>query len=261
MVRILITNDDGIYSKGIKAAVEALQDLGEIYVVAPMFQRSASGRAMTLHRPLRAKRINIEGARIAYALDGMPVDCVVFAMARFGKFDLAISGINLGENMSTEITISGTASAAIEAATHDIPSIAISLEVNREKHKFGEGEEIDFSIAKFFLRKVAKAVLTQGMPKSVDMLNVNIPFGANKDTPIKLTRLAKRMYMPSVEERIDPKGNPYYWIVGTQCPKDILEPGTDMYAVKVERKVSVTPINLDMTAKVELEKIRTHLKL
>ena len=138
MAKILVTNDDGIHSRGIKAAVEALQDLGKVYVVAPMFQRSASGRAMTLHRPLRAKRIKLKGAKSAYALDGMPVDCVIFAMARFGKFDLAVSGINLGENMSTEITISGTASAAIEAATHDIPSIAMSLEVNREKHKFGE---------------------------------------------------------------------------------------------------------------------------
>ena len=140
MTKILVTNDDGIHSRGIKAAVEALQGLGDLYVVAPMFQRSASGRAMTIHRPLRAKRVKMEGTKAAYALDGMPVDCVIFAMARFGKFDLAISGINLGENMSTEITVSGTASAAIEAATQGIPGIAISLEVNREKHKFGEGE-------------------------------------------------------------------------------------------------------------------------
>ena len=127
MPKILITNDDGIRSRGIKAAVEALQGLGKLYVVAPMFQRSASGRAMTLHRPLRAVRVKMAGVEAAYALDGMPVDCIIFAMARFGDFDLAVSGINLGENMSTEITISGTASAAIEAATHDIPSIAEAL--------------------------------------------------------------------------------------------------------------------------------------
>ncbi|NJE08782.1 5'/3'-nucleotidase SurE [Thermococcus sp. M39] len=259
MPKILITNDDGIYSKGIRAAVEALQELGEIYVVAPMFQRSASGRAMTLHRPLRAKRVNMEGARAAYALDGMPVDCIIFALARFGSFDLAISGINLGENMSTEITISGTASAAIEAATHGIPSIAISLEVDREKHKFGSGEEIDFTMAKLFLKKIAEAVLKRGLPEGVDMLNVNVPYDANENTPIEITRLARRMYNPSIEERIDPKGTPYYWIVGTQCPREVLEPGTDMYAVKVERKVSVTPINIDMTARVDLGQLRKHL--
>ncbi|AHF80053.1 5'/3'-nucleotidase SurE [Thermococcus paralvinellae] len=259
MPKILITNDDGINSRGIKAAVEALQGLGDIYVIAPMFQRSASGRAMTLHRPLRAKRVAMEGVRAAYALDGMPVDCVIFALARFGSFDLAISGINLGENMSTEITISGTASAAIEAATHGIPSIAISLEVNREKHKFGQGEEINFTTAKFFLRKIADAVLRKGLPEGVDMLNVNVPYDANENTPMDITRLARRMYQPSIEERIDPKGTPYYWIVGTQCPKEVLEPGTDMYVVKVERKVSVTPINIDMTAKVDLGQLKKHL--
>ncbi|ADT83584.1 5'/3'-nucleotidase SurE [Thermococcus barophilus] len=261
MPKILITNDDGIYSRGIRAAIEALRGLGDVYVVAPMFQRSASGRAMTLHRPLRAKRVTINGVKAAYALDGMPVDCVIFALARFGSFDLAISGINLGENMSTEITISGTASAAIEAATHGIPSIAISLEVNREKYKFGAGEEIDFTMAKLFLKKIAKAVLEKGLPKGVDMLNVNIPYDADESTPIEITRLARRMYQPSVEERIDPKGTPYYWIVGTQCPRDVLEPGTDMYAVKVERKVSVTPINIDMTADVDLKYLRGHLGL
>lgn len=261
MSKILITNDDGIHSRGIKAAVEALQDLGDIYVIAPMFQRSASGRAMTLHRPLRAKRVNIEGTKGAYALDGMPVDCIIFALARFEGFDLAISGINLGENLSTEITVSGTASAAIEAATHKIPSIAVSLEVSREKHKFGTGEEVDFSVAKYFLRKIAGAVLKNGLPEGVDMLNLNIPGDATKETPIKITRLARRMYSPSVEERIDPKGTPYYWIVGTQCPKEILEPGTDMYVIKIEKNVSLTPISIDMTAGVDFDALRSILEL
>ncbi len=252
-MRILLTNDDGIYSKGIRAAVDALQGLGEIYVVAPMFQRSASGRAMTLHRPLRAKRVAYRGVKAAYALDGMPVDCVIFAIARFGKFDLAISGINLGENLSTEITVSGTASAAIEAATHGIPSIAASLEVNWRK-TLGDGEGIDFSSASYFLRKIAKSVIKNGLPEGVDMLNVNIPSDATEETAISLTRLARRMFNPTVEERIDPKGNPYYWVVGRRCEN--FEPGTDAYALKVERKVSVTPINIDMTARIDFERVR-----
>ena len=252
-MRILLTNDDGIYSKGIRAAVDALQGLGEIYVVAPMFQRSASGRAMTLHRPLRAKRVAYRGVKAAYALDGMPVDCVIFAIARFGKFDLAISGINLGENLSTEITVSGTASAAIEAATHGIPSIAASLEVNWRK-TLGDGEGIDFSSASYFLRRIAKSVIKNGLPEGVDMLNVNIPSDATEETAISLTRLARRMFNPTVEERIDPKGNPYYWVVGRRCEN--FEPGTDAYALKVERKVSVTPINIDMTARIDFERVR-----
>ncbi|WP_456396469.1 5'/3'-nucleotidase SurE [Thermococcus sp.] len=256
MAKILITNDDGIYSRGLRAAVEAVQDLGEVYVVAPLFQRSASGRAMTLHRPIRAKLVDVPGAERAYGLDGMPVDCVIFAVARFGGFDLAISGINLGENLSTEITVSGTASAAIEAATHGIPSVAISLEVDWKK-TLGDGKGIDFSAASHFLHRIAKSVLEEGLPEGVDMLNVNVPSDATPGTPVVLTRLARRMFRPTVEERIDPKGNPYYWVVGRRCEK--FELGTDAYALKVERKVSVTPINIDMTARVDFEELRNVL--
>ncbi len=258
MVKILLTNDDGIYSNGLRAAVKALSELGEVYVVAPLFQRSASGRAMTLHRPLRAKRLQIPGSKVAYGIDGTPTDCVIFAIARFGDFDLAVSGINLGENLSTEITVSGTASAAIEASTHGIPSIAISLEVEW-KRTLGEGEGIDFSVASHFLRSIARAILEKGLPKGVDMLNVNVPGDATPETEIAITRLARKRYCPTVEERIDPKGNPYYWIVG-RLVQDF-EPGTDAYALKVERKVSVTPVNIDMTAKVDFEELRKLLSL
>lgn len=252
-MRILITNDDGIYSNGIRAAVKALSGLGEVYVVAPLFQRSASGRAMTLHRPIRAKRLEVPGAKVAYGIDGTPTDSVIFAIARFGKFDLAVSGINLGENLSTEITVSGTASAAIEAATHGIPSIAISLEVDWKK-TLGEGEGIDFSTSSYFLEKIARAVLEKGLPREVDMLNVNVPSDATPETEIAITRLARKRYFPTVEERVDPRGHPYYWIVGRKMEE--FEPGTDAYALKVERKVSVTPINIDMTARVDFQEIR-----
>lgn len=258
MSRILITNDDGIYSKGLRAAVEAVQDLGEVYVVAPLFQRSASGRAMTLHRPIRARRVEVPGAKMAYGIDGTPTDCVIFAIARFEGFDLAVSGINLGENLSTEITVSGTASAAIEAATHEIPSIAISLEVDWKK-TLGDGKGIDFSAASHFLRRMAKSVLDLGLPSGVDMLNVNVPSDATQKIPVVLTRLTRRMFRPTVEERIDPKGNPYYWVVGRRCKN--FEPGTDAHALKVERKVSVTPINIDMTARANFEELKRILKV
>ena len=257
MMKILLTNDDGIYSNGLRAAVKALSELGEVYIVAPLFQRSASGRAMTLHRPIRAKLIDVPGAKMAYGIDGTPTDCVIFALARFGEFDLAVSGINLGENLSTEITVSGTASAAIEAATHGIPSIAVSLEVDWKK-TLGEGEGVDFSVASHFLKRIAKAVLEKGLPEGVDMLNVNVPSDATEETEIAITSLARKRYCPTVEERIDPKGNPYYWIVG-RLVQDF-EPGTDAYALKVERKVSVTPINIDMTARVNFNSVKKLLK-
>ncbi len=251
-MRILLTNDDGIYSNGIRAAVKALSELGEVYVVAPLFQRSASGRAMTLHRPIRARLVNVPGAKAAYGIDGTPTDCVIFAIARFGKFDLTVSGINLGENLSTEITVSGTASAAIEAATHGIPSVAISLEVDWKK-TLGEGEGVDFSVSAHFLQKIAGAVLERGLPEGVDMLNVNVPSDATEETEIAITRLARKRYCPTVEERLDPRGHPYYWIVGKRTTE--FEPGTDAYALKVERRVSVTPINIDMTAGVDSKEI------
>jgi len=257
-MKILITNDDGIYSKGLRAAVEAVKDLGEVYVVAPLFQRSASGRAMTLHRPIRAKLVDVPGAKIAYGIDGTPTDCVIFALARFGSFDLAVSGINLGENLSTEITVSGTASAAIEAATHGIPSIAISLEVDWKK-TLGEGEGIDFSVSAHFLQRIARTVLERGLPRGVDMLNVNVPNDATPETGITITRLARKRYNPTVEERVDPRGHPYYWIVGRRTTE--FEPGTDAYALKVERKVSVTPINIDMTTRVDFGDLQRLLSL
>ncbi|ASJ02934.1 5'/3'-nucleotidase SurE [Thermococcus profundus] len=255
-MRILLTNDDGIYSNGIRAAVKALSELGEVYVVAPLFQRSASGRAMTLHRPIRAKLVDVPGAKVAYGIDGTPTDCVIFAIARFGKFNLAVSGINLGENLSTEITVSGTASAAIEAATHGIPSIAMSLEVDWKK-TLGEGEGIDFSVSALFLRRIAEKVLRRGLPKGVDMLNVNVPSDATPETPIAITRLARKRYCPTVEERIDPRGHPYYWIVGRRTTE--FEPGTDAYALKMERKISITPINIDMTANVDFHNLLSEL--
>ncbi len=248
MPRILITNDDGVYSRGLRAAVEAVNGLGNIYVVAPLTQRSATGRAMTLHRPIRAKLVEVPGVRIAYGLSGTPADCVIFAVARFGNFDVTVSGINLGENLSTEITVSGTASAAIEAATHGIPGVAVSLEVEWKK-TLGEGEGVDFSVAEEFLRRVVDEVLEHGLPKGVDLLNLNVPSSATLNTPIEITRLARRRYVPTVEERIDPKGNPYYWIVGRLL--DSFEPGTDAYALKVERKVSLSPINIDMSVRDE----------
>ncbi len=256
MVKILLTNDDGVYSKGLRAAVKSLSQLGEVYVVAPLFQRSASGRAMTLHRPIRAKLVNVPSAKMAYGIDGTPTDCVIFAIARFGNFDLAVSGINLGENLSTEITVSGTASAAIEAATHGVPSIAISLEVDWKK-TLGDGEGVDFSISGYFLQRIAKSVIEKGLPGEVDMLNVNVPSDATEETEIVITRLARKRYSPTVEERIDPKGNPYYWIVGRLVHD--FEHGTDAYALKVERKVSVTPINIDMTARINFEEVRKSL--
>ncbi len=258
MPRILLTNDDGIYSNGIRAAVMALGELGEVYVVAPLFQRSASGRAMTLHRPIRAKRIQVPGAKVAYGVDGTPTDCVIFAIARFGEFDLAVSGINLGENLSTEITVSGTASAAIEAATHGIPSIAMSLEVDWKK-TLGEGEGVDFLVSAHFLRRISGAVLEKGLPEAVDMLNVNVPSDATPETEITITRLARKRYNPTIEERVDPRGHPYYWIVGRRTKE--FEPGTDAYALKVERKVSVTPINIDMTAGVDFKEVKMILSL
>ena len=166
MPKILITNDDGLYSAGLRASYEALKDLGEVYVVAPLVQRSGVGRSISVMEPIRVSEANVNGMKV-YAVDGTPTDAVILGIHEIIKDtpDLVVSGINLGENLSTEaVTTSGTVGAALEAATQGCPAIAISLEVpDSEKFEFLY-KPFDFSLAKRVLRMLAEIVLEKGMP-------------------------------------------------------------------------------------------------
>jgi 5'-nucleotidase len=243
---ILIVNDDGIQSRGIKAAAEAVNDLGHVTIVAPKSQKSGVGRSLSLRKPLPVTRVRIDDFP-AFSVDGTPVDSVIVALFSLLEKppDLLISGINLGENMSSEITTSGTVCAAIEGANHEIPSIAISLHLD-EEFKFGKGSEVDFTLSKKALKTIAAKILSDGLPKGVDLLNVNVPDSGSEKREIKTTKLARRMYNAHVKRRDLPTGGSSYLIDGNAIFD--AEAGTDVFAVRVENSISVTPLSLDFTA-------------
>lgn len=239
MARILVTNDDGVHSEGIRALAEAMRPLGDVIVVAPIQEASAIGHALTLRRPLRVEMVQ-QGV---FAVDGTPTDCVNIAITHVikEKPDLIVSGINKGWNLGDDVTYSGTVSAALEGALLGIPSIAVSTQKRRDNG-------YDFAPSAKAATAVAETVLLRGMPKFT-LLNVNTPQGANKG--FKVTVQAKRNHITVVNERIDPRHQPYYWIEEGQNdwePHD----QSDYQAVR-DGYISITPLQPDMTAHTALK--------
>lgn len=236
-MRILVTNDDGIFSEGIKLLAEALGEIGEVVVVAPDREQSASGHSLTLSRPLRIRRVRTHW----FTVDGTPTDCVNLAVQGLLKEkppDLVVSGINFGVNLGNDVTYSGTVSAAFEASLQELPAIAFSLQVE---------EGYSFSGAAALAREIVAVLAAGTLPPGL-LLNVNFPAAAPKG--VRWTRLGKRRYQQTVVEKLDPKGQKYYWIAGT--PIWERETGTDHEAL-IEGYVSVTPLHLDLTDYRELE--------
>jgi 5'-nucleotidase len=253
MPTILLTNDDGVHSAGLRASYEALHDLGKIYVVSPAVQKSGVSRSISIMEPIRVSEINVNGIK-AYAVDGTPTDAVIIGIHEIIRQipEIVVSGINLGENISSEsITTSGTVGAALEAATHGSAAIAISLQVpDIEKFEFFS-RKFDFSLAKDVLRVITKTIIRKGMPDGVDILNINIP--SNPSGGVEITRLARKLYRKRIEERLDPRGRKYYWIDGIEIEDE--EEGTDLHALR-KGKVSITPLTLDSTARINLEELK-----
>ncbi|MET1123723.1 MAG: 5'/3'-nucleotidase SurE [Archaeoglobaceae archaeon] len=244
-MKILLTNDDGIYSEGLRAAYEALRDFGKIYIVAPAMQMSGVGRSISIMHPIRVSKVRLDGMEV-FAVSGTPADSIILGIHEvIGEVpDLTVCGINLGENLSTEaVTTSGTVCAALEAATHGSRAIAVSLEMP-ESQKFHLTVKKDFGFAAKVLRWMAEKVVESDA--GVDVYNVNVP--ANPNGKIAFTRLARRMYETRVEKRFDPRGREYYWIHGEELAD--AEEGTDIHALR-NGYVSITPISLDMTARID----------
>jgi 5'-nucleotidase len=230
---ILITNDDGYRSEGLKVLSDAFGALGEVTIVAPVQEASAIGHALTLRHPLRLERI----ADRVYAVDGTPTDCVNIAVTQVfkGLPDLVVSGINKGWNLGDDVTYSGTVAGALEAALLGIPALAVSLRATRGEYDFGPAARAAASIA--------AAMLQRPLP-SRTFLNINVPRGEPKGC--RVTVQAKRNHVTSVAERHDPKGRAYYWIEEGQNewePHD----RSDYQAVR-DGYVSVTPLHPDLTA-------------
>ena len=230
--RIIVTNDDGVFSEGIERLAAALSEVGDVFTVAPDQERSAAGHSLTLHHPLRAKLVGPQ----RWSVDGTPTDCVnwgVLHLLRDERPKLLFSGINLGLNLGDDVTYSGTVSAAFEGTLIGIPSVAISQEIETG---------FTFDAAADFATRLARLLLEQPLTPGT-LINVNVPAEAPRG--VRVGRQGRRRYGEAVIEKMDPRGRPYYWI-GSTPPEGELEHGTDLSAVE-ENYISVTPLHLDLT--------------
>ena len=230
MAVLLVTNDDGVHAAGLAALAEALDSLGDVWVIAPEREQSACGHALTMHLPLRPHRL---GER-RFALNGTPSDCVNLGVLGFlpERPALIASGINHGSNLGDDVTYSGTVSAAMEGTLLGVPSIAVSLLDGLD----------DFTAAARVARLVAMRTLVEGLPPKT-LLNVNVPAGGPRG--LRFTRLGHRVYSDKIVEHVDPRGRTHYWI-GTGDPTWEALEGTDMGAIH-DGYVAVTPLHLDLT--------------
>jgi 5'-nucleotidase len=238
-VHLLITNDDGIYAKGIRVLAKELSMIAKITLVAPDRERSATGHAITVHYPLRVEPVSVDGAADAYAVDGTPSDCVKLSLEALlpDKPTMVISGINRGPNLGTDILYSGTVSAAVEGIIHGVPSFAISLDC------FDDGPYYDVAAA--IAKKVVLKINEHGLPPGV-LLNINVPtVPTEKLRGIKITTLGTRRYRNVFDKRVDPRGRTYYWLAGDVIDLDD-DIDTDTMAVK-DGFVSITPVHFDLT--------------
>jgi 5'-nucleotidase len=237
---LLAVNDDGITAPGIRAMVEAAQELAEVIVVAPDSPQSGMGHAITLNKPLRLTKVDGHGESLSYQCSGTPVDCVKIGIDKIldRKPDLVISGINHGANHSINVIYSGTMSAAMEGAIEGIPSVGFSL--------LNYSHGADFTASKHFVKLIIKNLLKEGLPKGT-LLNVNVPDLPLKDIKgVKICRQANAKWEEEFDERTDPRNGKYFWLTGAFTNYDKGE-DTDVWALD-NGFVSVVPVQFDLTA-------------
>lgn len=263
--QILLTNDDGIQSPGLWAAAEALSKLGYVTVAAPRLQSSGMGRSLPSSSDgiISKESVKVDGKEwTVYAVGGSPAQAVQHGlleiMPRYP--DLVVSGINYGENVATGITISGTVGAALEAASMNIPALAISLQTAAHLH-MTYSTEVDFSTAAYFSSYFGRMLIEKKFPHDVDLLKVDVPSQADLNTPWQLTRIARqRYYEPDPPERIswdEPARVRYHenMIIDDQ------EKNSDVYVLRTKQIVSVTPISLDLTSRVDFSELEKFMRL
>jgi len=244
---LLISNDDGIGSRGINALAQSLKEIGEIVVVAPDRQQSAVGHAITVNTPLRASKFYRDGVFFGYAVTGTPADAVKLAVRSLLKRrpSILVSGINHGSNTAVSILYSGTVSAATEGTILGIPSVAISLATFKKP---------DFSFAARFAGRIVRLVLEHGLPNGV-LLNVNVPpVPEEKIRGVKVTRQGEAVWDDTFDVRRGPNNKEYFWLTGNLIQADTSN-DADEVAVR-HRYVSITPIQFDLTAYTKMEDLR-----
>jgi len=246
-VTILVTNDDGIASPGMHALARALAAVAPVAVVAPEHERSATGHAITLHKPLRATRLILPGLDApTWATNGTPADCVVLGVLDLlpQRPEVVVSGINAGPNLGGDLTYSGTVSGAMEGAIMGIPSLAVSVAAEDAPR---------FDVAAEVAVRLVQLVREHGLPTDT-LLNVNVPnLPLDRLQGIVATRQGRRRYINRLDKRLDPRGQTYYWLGGEREPAPDDE-GTDAWALQ-QGMISVTPIQMNMTAAGLLEEL------
>ena len=257
--QILLTNDDGILSPGLWAAAAALSKLGFVTVTAPREQASGMGRSLpsTSDGIIQEQQVQVNGQEwTVFSIGGSPAQTVLHGILEVMKKkpDLVVSGINYGENVASGITISGTVGAAMEGAALGIPSMAVSLEAAPEYH-LSYSEEISFLVAAEFTARLARLLLKKKFPPDVDLLKVDVPSDATVNTPWQLTRVSRQKYYESlapIRKSWSERGALNYREAGIfdNEPED-----TDVYVLKKKRLVSVSPLSLDLTSRVDFAEL------
>jgi 5'-nucleotidase len=245
---ILITNDDGYSSKGIKALINAVKNLGKILIVAPDSPQSGMGHAISVNKPIRCYKTNFFDSVEAYCCTGTPVDCIKMGLylLKDKKPDLILSGINHGSNVSTNILYSGTMSAAVEGALSGIPSVGYSLT--------DYSDDADFQYSEKIVQIISKKIIKEGLKKGT-CLNVNIPnIKENQIKGIKVCRQGRAFWDDTFDHRKDPLGKDYYWLTGSFSSK---EQAIDTDINYLENNyVTIVPTQFDMTCHDSVDELK-----
>jgi 5'-nucleotidase len=263
-LQILLTNDDGIRSPGLWAAAASLGALGRVTVAAPKEQSSGFGRSLpnTSSGIIHDEKLQVNGQEwTVHAVSGSPAQSVQHAILEImpQKPALVVSGINYGENVGFGITISGTVGAAMEAASMNIPALAVSLEATPKYH-FSYSKDMDFSAAAYFTAFFGRLLLEKKMPDDVHLLKVDVPSDATEQTPWQVTRLSRQRYyepIPAQRASLDLAGPMTY---KEAVVLDGEDENSDVYVIRKKRMISVTPISLDMTSRLELSDLENRLR-
>jgi 5'-nucleotidase len=238
-MKLLISNDDGIYAKGLYALVKEMEKSHEVVVVAPDSQRSACGHSITLHKPLFVKEVSLEGiSSKCYSVNGTPADCVKFAVEKIlpHKVEMVLSGINKGPNLGTDVIYSGTVSAAIEAAIYKIPSAAISLDMRNDNE--------NYDIAAKYTKLIVEEAYGKFTERNI-VLNINVPdTEENQIKGIKVCELGNRIYQNTFIEKIMDDDRVGYQLAGNIT--DVEKESTDVFYIK-NGYITLTPLHYDLT--------------
>lgn len=262
---ILVTNDDGIHSPGLHAAIEALIDLGDLLIIAPTRQQTGMSRSLppTFDGSIHPIKLEHDGRLYhAFHLDGSPAQCVLYGVLECADYmpDLVVSGINYGENLGNSTLISGTVGAALQGGDMGIPSLAVSLETKKEYH-YNHGQDVDWVAARYWLRVFAQYTMASSpWPEDVAVLKIDIPATATAQTPWRLTRQSRQQYYVAIPTNRSHPAVPSVMDYTINVDVSRLERDSDIYAFAVERVISVTPLSVNLTARISFPSFEERLR-